>query len=197
MGRMAPPGTPKIHSTPSASSAFTTAFAPVVFSFAMVPLAVPASPAPAVLDASERTLLLLLLLLRADAQRDAVHHVEEGAGAPLDDVGGERAAAVDTGLVLHLQAHLALGVLTHGHRLDAVVAELGLDAGDLLDGLEYRVDRAVAGRGVLEALPARLDERDGGGRQGARAGGGGERLQLPHGLPLEELPVDHQRLQVG
>ena len=28
-------------------------------------------------------------------------------------------------------------------------------------------------------------------------GGGGERLQLPHGLPLEELPVDHQRLQVG
>src|SRR5512143_1931194 len=164
MGRMAPPGTPKTHSTPSASSALTTAFAPVIFSLAIVPLVV--------LDASQRALLFLLLLLRPDAQGDAVHHVEEGAGAPLDDVGGERAAAVHAGLVLHLQAHLALGVLAHGHGLDPVVAQARLDPGDLLDGLEDGVDGAVAGGGVLEPLAAGLEQGDGGRRQRARARGG-------------------------
>src|SRR5512135_1882078 len=133
MGRIAPPGTPNTHSTPSASSARTTAFAPVIFSFAMFP--------SRVLDASERTLLLLLLLLRPDPQRDAVHHVEEGARAPLDDVGGQRPPPVHAGVVLHLEAHLALRVLPHRDRLDPVVAQPGLDAGDLLDGLEHRVDR--------------------------------------------------------
>src|SRR5512137_1363481 len=134
MGRIAPPGTPKTQSTPSASSAFTTAFAPVVFSFAIFPLAVPVVAA-GVLDASKGTLLLLLRLLGAGSQGDPVHHVEEGLGAPLDDVGGERAAAVHAGPVLHLQADLALGVLPHGDGLDPVVAQADLDAGDLLDGL--------------------------------------------------------------
>src|SRR5512137_2457359 len=171
MGRIAPPGTPKTYSTPSASSARTVARAPVIFSLAMLSFFRPAS-AGSTLDPSKRTLRLLLLFLRLDPQGDAVHHVEEGARAPLDDVGGEGAPAVGPGGVLHLQAHLALRVLAHGDRLDAVVPQLGLDAGDLLDGLEDRVHRAVAGGRVLEALPARLHERDARRRQRAGARGG-------------------------
>src|SRR5512137_2511846 len=118
MGRMAPPRTPKTYSTPSASSARTVARSPVIFSLAMLSF-LPAV-AGAALDPSERTLPLLLLVLRLDPQRDAVHHVEEGARAPLDDVRGDGAPAVGAGGMLHLQAHLALGVLAHGDGLDAV-----------------------------------------------------------------------------
>src|SRR6266567_4371045 len=210
---MAPPGTPNTYSTCSASRHLMSACAPVIFSLAIEPSdcgcdrfasTLPRRPRAAPLTAragsSDGSQLLADLRRHegAGADGDAVHHVEEGAGAPLDDVCGEGAAAVDAAVVLHLEHHLALRVLAGGDAGDAVVAQLHGHAGDLLDGLEDRVHRAVAGAGRLVPLPVGVDERDGGGRQGAGPGGGGEGGELPLARAgAEHLAVDHQRLEVG
>src|SRR5689334_1509070 len=124
-------------------------------------------------------------------QRDAVHHVEVGARRPLDDVGGERPAAVDASGVLDLQDHLALRVLADRDALDLVVAQLAGDTGDALDGLEDGVDRAVAAAGLLVARAVLLLQRDGGRGERAGAARGREGHELPGVLAGgEDLAVD-------
>ena len=75
---------------------------------------------------------------------------------------------------------LALGVLADRHAADAVVAQLHLDAGDALDGLEHRVDRAVAEAGVAEDGAVLVPQADRRRRDRRRAGVAGDRLQRPH-----------------
>ena len=52
-------------------------------------------------------------------------------------------------MVLGLDLGLPLRVLADREALDHVVAELDVDAGDALDGLEDGIDRAVADAGFV------------------------------------------------
>src|SRR5690606_13584862 len=82
----------------------------------------------------------------AAAMGDRVDGVEVRQGRRLDDVRRCRAAPIAAGVALdlHLQRHLALRVLALGDAAHDEFAEARLDPGDTLDGLEDRVDRAVA-----------------------------------------------------
>jgi phosphatidylglycerol:prolipoprotein diacylglycerol transferase len=82
------------------------------------------------------------------AQEGAVDDLQKRLSAGLNDVRRDRPAAQDAAIVLGLDLRLALGVLVGGDAVDAVIAQLDIDAGDTLDGLEDGVDRAVAGAGL-------------------------------------------------
>src|SRR5438874_13607497 len=98
----------------------------------------------------------------------AVDRGQEGAGAGLEDVGAQAAAADLAAAVIELDLHLALRLLTPGHGADAVVAERDFYAGQALDGGVDRVDGAVADRRVLGDLPVAVAQRDGGSRDRVR-----------------------------
>src|SRR5438046_3151231 len=94
-------------------------------------------------------------------QRDPVDDLEKRQGAGLDDVGVDGPAAEDLAVVFRLDVGLALGVLADRNAADVIVADLDVDAGDPLDGLEDRVHRAVADDGLAMNLALVLPETDG------------------------------------
>ena len=120
---------------------------------------------------------------------DGVDGVEVGLGRGLDDVGrgGPAAVRAVVALDLQLERHLALRVLALGHAPDDELVQVGVDARDPLDGLEDRVDRAVADGRVLDDLAVGAADGDRGRRQDAHAG---RRVQA------DELPVRRDVLQV-
>ena len=120
---------------------------------------------------------------------DGVDGVDVRLGRRLDDVGRGRPAAVRAVVALDLQLErdLALRVLALGHAPDDELVQVGADARDPLDGLEDRVDRAVADGRVLDDLAVGAADGDRGRRQDAQPG---RRVQA------DELPVRRDVLQV-
>ncbi len=102
---------------------------------------------------------------------DGVDGVEVRLGRGFDDVGrgGPAAERAVVALDFQLERHLALRVLALGHAPDDELAQVGAHARDPLDGLEDRVDRAVADGGVLNDLAIGTADADRGRGQDARA----------------------------
>ena len=102
---------------------------------------------------------------------DGVDGVDISLGRRFDDVGRGGAAAERAVVALdfEIERHLALRVLALGHAPDDELVQVGANARDPLDGLEDRVDRAVADGGVLDDLAVGTANADRGRRQDARA----------------------------
>src|SRR4029077_371855 len=102
-----------------------------------------------------------------------------GAGAGLDDVGGDAGAGGESAVGPQLDGHLAEGVVAAGDSLDGVFDELALDPGRRANRAEDGVDRAVALGGLADDLLAGgQDDADLGGRLLAARGGDLEGGQL-------------------
>ena len=71
---------------------------------------------------ARRLWLRLSAALAVDQCGDAVDGVEERLGAGLDAVGRDGPAAIQLAVVLHLDQHLALGVLADRDAVDVEVA---------------------------------------------------------------------------
>ena len=71
---------------------------------------------------------------------DLVHRAQIRADSSADDVGGHAAAGVEAAVVAELDDGAADGLLALGDGVNAEVLQLIMAAGDLLDGLEGRVD---------------------------------------------------------
>src|SRR4029077_2186662 len=129
-------------------------------------------------------------------QLDAIDHLEKCARARLDDIGAHAGTPIAPAIVLHVYPRLALGVLALGHRLYLEFAQRDGDAGGGLDGLESRIDRAIAcgraGGSTAIAVP-QLHVR---ARDTSAAGLGGELDELP-GTCGRPFRAQHQRLDVA
>src|SRR6185437_10975575 len=68
----------------------------------------------------------------------------------LNDVRVDRSAIDDAAVVLRLNVSLALGVFADRHAAHPIIAQLHLDAGNLLDGLEYRINGTIAETGLTD-----------------------------------------------
>src|SRR5262249_13664537 len=112
-------------------------------------------------------------------QLDAIDHLEKRARARLDDVGAHAGAPVAAAIVLHVHARLALRILALGDRVHLELAQRDTDAGGGLDGLEGRIDRAIAVRGAGGGPAIVVAELHAGVRHASAAGLGGELEQLP------------------
>ena len=67
-----------------------------------------------------------------------------GAGARLEDVGGDALAGAHHASEFEHDRRLAEGVLATGHGVDAKLPQAGIDAGSGVDGPEDGVDGSVA-----------------------------------------------------
>src|SRR5881392_3662781 len=177
---MAPPGYPKITSTPASSRVRHRICAPVSVS-------VIGSHSPEV-DGVERAVLQLVGVARL------VEGVQHRARARLDDVG--RRAVPRQRLAGHadLHQHLAQAVPPGGDRLDREVQHLDGALDDRADRGDGRGDRSVAAprRAALAQPRAREPDVGGGGRRPARY------LQMREPVHLGRVvePAVQQRQQI-
>src|SRR5271157_5754630 len=129
------------------------------------------------------------------ASLDGVDGVDVGQGRGFNDVGrgGAAAEAAVVAFDLELQRHLALRVLALGHAANDELVQVGVHAGDPLDGLEDGVDRTVADRRVLHDLAVGAADRHGGGGQDAGAGRRVQAHELPGGGDVFHVLLDQDR----
>src|SRR5208337_1088017 len=128
---------------------------------------------------------------------DGVDGVEVGQGRGFNDVGrgGAAAEAAVVAFDLELQRHLALRVLALGHAAHDELVQVGVHAGDSLNGLEDGVDRPVADRRVLDDLAVGAADRHGGRGQDAGTGRRVQAQELPGGGDVFHVLID-QRLEI-
>src|SRR5439155_25599556 len=153
---MAPPGYPKITSTPASSRVRQRICAPVSVS-------VIGSHSPEV-DGVERAVLELVGVARL------VEGVQHRAGAGLDDVGRRTVPRQRLAGDADLDQHLAQAVAARADRLDREVQHLDLALDDRADRGDGRGDRSVAraGRATLARPRAREPDLGGGWRRPTR-----------------------------
>ncbi len=115
----------------------------------------------------------------------------------LDDVGADARTAIAAAVMVDVDDGLALGVLALGDAAQLELAQRRMHAGAFLDGLECRVDRAVAAR----PCSARRGRRRGAARRRRGPARRAEPLRrsrpAPRAVLVAALGAQHQRLDVA